>query len=255
MIEFVVPSVHVVARPLVSQFECFPGEPDLKWDRDPNALPAEHLVEFAGRTCYLSFGEFQHTRSSAKYLSNLIAKGHESVLEHASWTFLIKNIGRAVSQQLTRHRIGWSFSQLSQQYYDRKISVSLPPQLRSPEAEAIVKSLYVAALDAATKLPNLIDDAQYERNLGEPEVRRAIRTTKRLALPEITATHIVASANARALRHFFSVRGGIAGDAEMRELAILIFKSIQPEAPAFFSDFQLVESDLGTGRLCKNAAD
>ena len=44
--------------------------------------------------------------------------GHWSVLEHCSMTVRIKNISRACTHQLVRHRIGVTFTQESQRYFD-----------------------------------------------------------------------------------------------------------------------------------------
>lgn len=44
-----------------------------------------------------------------------MASGHESVAEHASFTFAIEGISRACSHQLVRHRMA-SYSQQSQRY-------------------------------------------------------------------------------------------------------------------------------------------
>ena len=87
------------------------------WNRTPCATGSEELVEVAGRICYMSFGEKQSRRSNREYIQNLIAQGHESVLEHVSWTFLIVGVSRAFTHQLVRHRIGFSFSQLSMKVY------------------------------------------------------------------------------------------------------------------------------------------
>ncbi len=75
--------------------------------------------------------------------------------------------------------------------------------------------------------------------LNEREFKRAIRSAARSVLPNATETKIVVTANARALRHFFKVRGYIPGDVEMREVAAAIFKLVQAEAPSLFSDFRL----------------
>lgn len=44
------------------------------------------------------------TEKGCEFVSNLIAKGHESVLEHAVYVFKIEKIGRALLQQFARHR-------------------------------------------------------------------------------------------------------------------------------------------------------
>src|SRR5450759_2970701 len=92
----------------------------------PTAL--ERLVEFAGRICYMSFGSNQAPGTNAEYIRKLIRNKHESVLEHAAWTVLISGVSRAFTHQLVRQRVGFAFSQLSQQYHDESnIRFVVPP--------------------------------------------------------------------------------------------------------------------------------
>jgi len=73
----------------------------------------EQHIERCGRTCYKS--EDRITDGSAeRFVRNICRNRHESVLEHASITVLIK-CSRACSHQIVRHRLN-SFSQESQRY-------------------------------------------------------------------------------------------------------------------------------------------
>jgi len=96
----------------------FLDDQKLVWREQTAASPAERLVEFAGRICYLSFGDRQHRKTNKDYIENLIAADHGSVLEHSNWSFILSGVSRAFTHQLVRHRVGFSFSQLSQQYHD-----------------------------------------------------------------------------------------------------------------------------------------
>ena len=70
--------------------------------------------------------------------------------------------------------------------------------------------------------------------------RKRVREAARCVLPNMTETHIVVSGNHRAWREFFSKRGGLHVDAEMREVAVAIFREVaQPLAPAIYRDFRL----------------
>lgn len=75
------------------------------------------------------------------------------------------------------------------------------------------------------------------------ETRRALRSAARSVLPNALESIIVVTANARAIRHFLKVRGGIEGDPEMRLVAAALLDTLRPEAPALFADF--VMSDPG----------
>jgi thymidylate synthase (FAD) len=112
------PKIYVLARPsFTNEFDAFLQEEGQEW-KGSTSTPAERLVEFAGRICYMAFGVRQSTKTNSEYIGNLIRQEHESVLEHVGWTFLLTNVSRAFTHQLVRHRVGFSFSQLSQQYHD-----------------------------------------------------------------------------------------------------------------------------------------
>jgi thymidylate synthase (FAD) len=69
------------------------------------------------------------------------------------------------------------------------------------------------------------------------ETRRALRSAARSVLPNAIESIVVATANARAIRHFLKLRGGIEGDPEMRLVAATLLNTLRPEGPALFADF------------------
>jgi thymidylate synthase (FAD) len=230
---------HFYAEDLLS----FLHSESAEWHRTSGAMESEEIVEVAGRICYMSFGEKQSPRSNADYIRNLIKQGHESVLEHVSWTFLLTGISRAFTHQLVRHRVGFAFSQLSQQYHEETAAtfVEQPHLQKSPEALQAWRD----AVAGSQKAYRTILDSLKELNgspgldLEQKEFKRAIRSAARSVLPNATETKIVVTANARALRHFFKVRGSIPGDVEMREVAAELFRIVQTGAPSLFADFGL----------------
>ena len=220
--------------------EFLPGEN--QWREEDRSTPAERLVEFAGRVCYMSFGRHQAPGTNADYIRKLISNEHESVLEHAVWTILISGVSRAFTHQLVRHRVGFAFSQLSQQYHDesnvrfvRPLGIDQVPELAQVWDKAVreAQSAYRTIIDrlATNTVPQLLEPPR--------EALRAMRSAARSVLPNASETVIVVTANARALRHFFKVRGGIVGDLEMRCVAARLLETIRPEAPALFSDFSI----------------
>jgi thymidylate synthase (FAD) len=213
------------------------------WSRTANVTEAEELVEAAGRICYMSFGEKQSPRCSEEYIRNLIRQGHESVLEHVSWTFLLAGVSRAFTHQLVRHRVGFAFSQLSQQYHEETSATFVEPaHLRgSPAALQAWRDAVKTSQESYRVILESLDGFEGEPNmeLSKKELTRAIRSAARSVLPNATETKIVVTANARALRYFFKVRGSIPGDVEMREVAAAVFKLVQGEAPSLFVDFAL----------------
>ena len=102
------PKIYTVARPRFDSAEVqrFLDDEKETWHNTDGAQSAENIVEIAGRLCYMSFGARQFRRDNYQYVQNLIAQGHESVLEHAVWSFILTNVSRSFTHQLVRHRIG-----------------------------------------------------------------------------------------------------------------------------------------------------
>lgn len=246
------PFVALISRPTFSEssygfLEAFHKPKDVKWRRDSNATEAECLVEFAGRVCYMSFGEKQSPRTNAEYIHNLIKSGHESVLEHAAWTFAICGISRAFTHQLVRHRVGFSFSQLSQQYHDESDAKFIVPAgiERLPSAKAAWDQMMQQSSIAYRRLLNELTESVAQSSELAAEKKRLVNTTARSVLPNSTETAIVMTANARSLRHFFNVRGSVVGDTEMRCVAAELLKTVRPEGPSLFRDFLVKEHSDG----------
>lgn len=237
-------SAHVLSRPVFSDgYVRFLERSGQSWRQDPTATDAEQIIEFAGRVCYMSFGERQSSKSNADYIAHLIKEGHESVLEHVNWTFILSNISRSFTHQLVRHRVGFAYSQLSQQYYDHASAGFIEPTILElfPEAQAAWLEVTEAALQAYRKIAETLTDVdgKIPAKPSQKECLRALHSAARSILPNATETVIVVTANARALRHFFKVRGAIEGDEEMRGVASAILEAIRPDAPAVFFDFTI----------------
>jgi thymidylate synthase (FAD) len=210
------------------------------WREAAGPTAAERLIEFAGRVCYMSFGSHQAPGTNAEYIRKLIVNEHESVLEHAVWTVLISGVSRAFTHQLVRHRVGFAFSQLSQQYHDESdIRFVQPPGI--DQVPELVQIWNDAMHQSKMTYRQIIErlSAQTARPRFEPhrEAIRAMRSAARSVLPSASETVIVATINARALRHFLKVRGSIVGDPEMRCVSATLLEAIRPEGPVLFSDF------------------
>ncbi|MCI0620475.1 MAG: FAD-dependent thymidylate synthase [Acidobacteria bacterium] len=245
--------IHIVGRPTfdIEEFVQFLANANLAWRRSAGVGEAQELIEVAGRVCYMSFGTSQSDRSNCEYIHNLIQMGHESVLEHVNWSFVITGISRSLSHQIVRHRVGFAFSQLSQQYHDEtdakfRMPAEIEENPRAAEAWersiATAKAAYGEILQALDRASAASTGGQHARR----ELRRSVRTAARSVLPSCTETTLFMTANARALRHFFSVRGGIPGDREMRDFAVALLRAVAQEAPALFFDFKIAELPDGS---------
>lgn len=249
--------IYILSRPTLELdgIVAFLKERDLHWLRAEEVSSAEEIVEVCGRICYMSFSNDQQKirYPNSEYIKNLITKGHESVLEHVSWTFIIDGISRSLSHQLVRHRIGFSYSQLSQQYHEDTYPDFVEPRGigKYPDLLTAWRAAVQSSADAYRSVLKALKDTE---DTSDPETRREVRSAARSLLPNATATTIAVTVNCRALRHFFATRGEIIGDPEMRSLAVKIFRIVSREAPSLFSDFDVADIADGIGVIRKTTS-
>ncbi len=210
---------------------------------------------FSGN-CYLSFGEDAGLEGGHKtipgrttnqaYLRNILNTKHGSVLEHAVWSFLVEGVSRSLTHELVRHRAGMAYSQLSQRYVDEsEIGFVVPPEIQegSPEFEEWSKACE-DSLASYQRLLTAVTEKVGEDGPATMRKKRA-RQAARSVLPNSAETKIVATGNARALRHFCEMRGSATADLEIRRLAGAILRALHQEAPNLFGDMRLVPSPDG----------
>jgi len=186
---------------------------------------AERLIEQAGRTSYQSFDK-QGPGSERKFIRMLVKLGHTSVLEHASATFRISGVSRALTHQLVRHRL-CSFTQASQRYVNEKnFGYVTPASIEArPEALKLFNELMIQARRTYTAL----------QELGVPN------EDARFALPNAVNTEIVVSANLREWRHIITLRGHRAAQWEIRLMALEVLRILKGQAPSVFEDLEVDE--------------
>ncbi len=216
------------------------GYPWEAWDTDART-PAEALVEFAGRLCYQSWNKPNPATSRNEgYIRNLIDQGHHSVLEHAGFTVVITGVSRSFTHELVRHR-HLSYSQLSQRYVDASTArFVLPPLFRDdPEAAALIEEHFNRSLETYRKLAEIAERRLQEVDgLSRTVRRKRVREAARCVLPNCTETQIVVSGNHRAWREFLLKRATEHADAEMREVALEIYRIARAVAPAVYRDLR-----------------
>lgn len=243
------PRVYLVSRQNLDReaIDEFLDQYGMTWETD-SEVGGEQLVEASGRVCYMSFGKGRKTNS--EYIGNLISMKHGSVLEHASWEFVIAGVSRSFTHELVRHRAGWAYSQLSQRYVDESIANFVEPQIIADDErlhqiwQRSVESSHQAYRELADGLMDLV--AARENGSGtKTQQRKLSREAARSVLPNATETIIFCSANARALRHFIELRGSEGAEAEIRRVAIKILRMMQEEAPTLFGDYEIVTLEDG----------
>ncbi|RQR45562.1 MULTISPECIES: FAD-dependent thymidylate synthase [unclassified Burkholderia] len=236
------PRLYLIATSALSGgIEQFLDDQNLQWLRSGSPSAGEKVVEFSGRVCYMSFGPGrQRPQDSAAYIANLIRQGHESVLEHATFTILAASISRALSHQLVRHRAGFSYSQLSQQYHDETSASFVPPPGIDGDADALrLWNDSVSASKAAySELLDALGSSPAGAQLDPKERNRFLRSVARSVLPAAIETHLVITANARSWRNLLEIRGSTSGDAEMLNFCTQAYEILSGHSPSLFADFE-----------------
>lgn len=192
---------------------------------------ADSLVEFAGRSCYQSFHKPNPaTEANEDYIANILRQKHESVLEHATATFYIEGVSRALTHELIRHR-HLSYSQLSQRFVDEgRRAIVAPPAFRdNPDLVFDLKG------EAYTAFNNYEYYVDILREQGLP--RKQAREAARAILPNCTETKIVVTGNMRAWRDMLGKRLDPSADAEIREVSQMLLDELRKIAPNCFRDF------------------
>jgi len=162
-------------------------------------------------------------REAAKRLiKRVTGYGHASVIEHASFTFSIEDVSRAMTHQLVRHRIA-SYTQQSQRYitYDTLEKYVSPESIAdSSEAKRIFDETLEKISETYQKLLKM--------NIPKEDAR--------FILPNASKTNIIVTMNARELRHFFNLRCCARAQWEIREVAVEMLRQAKKAAPALFED-------------------
>ena len=187
----------------------------------------ERAVATAARICYASVGaeELMETMSDEQVrsvLSTIMRSGHYSTLEHATYTFAVDGVSRALTHQLVRHRLA-SFNQQSQRYvrFDEAPNVILPDSIgKDPELKEIFDNAIDSAYEAYAALCKAGVPAEDARYL----------------LPNACESKIVITMNIRELLHFFEVRCCRRAQWEIRELANRMLELAKETAPFIFLD-------------------
>jgi thymidylate synthase (FAD) len=182
----------------------------------------ETVIEKACRNCYQS-EENEQTRR--QFIESVIKRGHESVIEHATATFEIRRVSRALTHQLVRHRIA-SYSQRSQRYVNEKQFDYIIPESIETSKNPMLKERY-------HMLMNQIQSA-YEV-LSHYGVKKE---DARFVLPNACCTDIIVTMNFRALRNFFRLRCDKHAQWEIRKLALTMLEILYNEAPSVFGDLK-----------------
>ena len=235
------------------------------------------VVAAAAKLCYSKVGVEQISEKLTdeevkRFVNHLVEMGHESPIEHVTFTFGIEGISRSCSHQIVRHRIA-SYSQQSQRYVKlEQFEYIIPPAI---ESNSEAKRIFIEAMERDQKAYDelvdlLLEDILIDKHAADygscireilkenPDVapdrskvldlyaekffenyrkaeKQAIEDA-RYVFPNACETKIVVTMNARSLYNFFSKRCCNRAQWEIRELADLMLAECEKAAPILFSN-------------------
>ena len=180
----------------------------------------EKVIATAAKLCYSSsdISQIQEgltEENVTKFINMLMSLGHESPIEHVTFTFGIEGISRSAANQLVRHRIA-SYSQQSQRYVNAtKFDYITPPEI-DKDFNAIVK--FDECMEYIQNCYEVIRDILIERHrrkfilegIDEKEAQKKAEKLAnedaRFVLPNACETKIIVTMNIRSLYNFFAHR-------------------------------------------------
>lgn len=208
----------------------------------------EKTVAAAAKMCYAAADvdtvmEGLTDEKVANFVDMLAEIGHESPIEHASFTFAIEGVSRALLAQITRHRIA-SYSVQSQRYVaEKNFEYVIPPEIEKDETakEIFLNSMAKAHEDYLTisevlsekYVKEFLSSGMEEKEAKRKAQKKAIEDA-RFVLPNACDTKMVATFNARSLQNFFKHRCCNRAQWEIRELACEMLKLVKEVAPNLF---------------------
>ena len=210
----------------------------------------EKTVAAAAKLCYSSspideISKGLTEQKTASFLDMLLRLGHESPLEHVSFTFGIEGVSRTFLAQITRHRIA-SYSVKSQRYVNESMfEYVIPPEIK--ESNDTLEIFENAMLESKKNYDHLVEmltkkhtehflkkgfDLKSAQKMSE---KKAIEDA-RFVLPNACETKMVCTFNARSLKNFFSQRCCNRAQWEIREVATEMLKLVLDVAPTLFKN-------------------
>jgi thymidylate synthase (FAD) len=242
------PSIHLIARPSVDLDGMRAYLDDVgggSWlerrlEAEPEPNPAQLLIEFSGRVCYRSWEPGLNPNVSrvrqdqTEYFGNLLRSLHGSVLEHASYSFALRNVSRVFTHELVRHRAGSAFSQESLRYV-RLTDLGF----RVPEALEPIRDQVVSLVEQLEEFQVSAADELGLDEEGVPfSVKKEVTSALRRLAPIGLSTDIVWTANVRTLRHVIEMRTAPGAEEELRTVFDQVAEIMRAEAPGLFQDFR-----------------
>ena len=210
----------------------------------------EQTVASSAKLCYspttiAGIREGLTEEKTASIVDMLAEIGHESPIEHASFTFGIEGVSRALLAQITRHRLA-SYSVQSQRYVaEKQFEYVLPPEIAAvPEAKAVFEQAMEQDQRQYEELTAILKEKHkaaflasgMEQKAAERAAEKKAIEDARFVLPNACTTKMIVTMNARSLHNFFRHRCCNRAQWEIRELADRMLKLCIEVAPHLFKN-------------------
>ena len=208
----------------------------------------EKIIAAAARLCYsdtsaANLMEGMNDEKAQSFVEMLSAMGHESPIEHITFTFGIEGVSRTLLAQITRHRIA-SFSVQSQRYVrqDNFQYITPPAIADNPEASGIYLKAMENAVRDYNRISSILEEKYYQEFINQGISEKKARSSAekkaiedaRFVLPNSCETKIMVTMNARSLLNFFKLRCCNRAQWEIRELACEMLRLCSQVAPSVF---------------------
>lgn len=200
----------------------------------------ERIVATAAKLCYSS-SDIEHIHEgldkekTEKFIQRLMDLGHESPIEHVTFTFGVEGVSRSLLAQITRHRIA-SYSVKSQRYVtEGQFSYVVPPEVKKdPKAEKIYIETMEYLQKSYDELADILKANRIAAGMDEKSAEKAAIEDARFVLPNACETKIVMTFNARSLINMFHHRCCERAQWEIREMADEMLRLVKEVAPVLF---------------------
>lgn len=188
-------------------------------------VTTETLPAFTARQSHESAGS---SSDDLKLNKKLIAWGHTTPLEAVQFVFHVTGISKSLAGQWTRHRtgIGWTFR--STRYVNAANNKFIYPALEYIDSPEEVTTIYEVFSKIHSTFADTYTQLNFTTGIKNQELRRL--------MPVGFSTAAYVYVNARALRHFFTLRLSKHAEWEIRRLAYLLFDEAVTQCPTLFED-------------------
>lgn len=200
----------------------------------------ETLIAKAAKLCYSSVGieemnENMDNEKTGKFIDMLMSYGHESPVEHVSFTFAIEGVSRSLTHQLVRHRIA-SYSQQSQRYVRlQQFEYVIPPEI---ENDSKAKVIFIKSMENSQQSYNdivdILNEKYMESGMNDTSADKKAIEDARYVFPNACETKIIVTMNVRSLFNFFRNRCCNRAQWEIRDMAFEMLKQVKKVSPTLF---------------------